>query len=241
MAVICREDSQHNSELHWRGSCAFEYSLEPSPRKPCPRCLVLLGLDSTFRSPRRASSPTSLTTESSLFLEDLSLFTRMPRRNLKPASDPSNPAMAHSQEAYPHTLGPPFSEVQTIAPPPPPSAAYAPMQVHQAQQLPIQQLPLPITTPTSNRKRKAPNVTNTPTLVSSVAPGVPGEGLDPLTSPPTVKKNRTNKPWSPAEEQRLKTMRDSGSSWSEIAKVRPDHLDVLLTREKSSNRGDHER
>lgn len=34
-----------------------------------------------------------------------------------------------------------------------------------------------------------------------------------------VKKSRTNTPWTPAEEQRLKQMRDVGNSWSEIAKV----------------------
>ncbi|MCJ1337263.1 hypothetical protein MMC09_002545 [Bachmanniomyces sp. S44760] len=39
------------------------------------------------------------------------------------------------------------------------------------------------------------------------------------TPSPVVKKSRTNTPWSPAEEQRLKTMRDAGNSWSEIAKV----------------------
>lgn len=36
---------------------------------------------------------------------------------------------------------------------------------------------------------------------------------------PPVKKSRTNTPWSPAEEQRLKTMRDAQNSWAEIAKV----------------------
>ena len=36
---------------------------------------------------------------------------------------------------------------------------------------------------------------------------------------PPPKKSRTNTPWTPAEEQRLKTMRDAGNSWSEIAKV----------------------
>lgn len=34
------------------------------------------------------------------------------------------------------------------------------------------------------------------------------------------KKSRTNTPWTAAEEQRLKRMRDSGNTWSEIAKVR---------------------
>ncbi|KAK7618441.1 hypothetical protein IWX50DRAFT_268728 [Phyllosticta citricarpa] len=36
--------------------------------------------------------------------------------------------------------------------------------------------------------------------------------------PPPPKKGRTNTPWTAAEEQRLKIMRDAGNSWSEIAK-----------------------
>ena len=36
---------------------------------------------------------------------------------------------------------------------------------------------------------------------------------------PPAKRSRTNTPWTPAEEQRLKTMRDAGNSWAEIAKV----------------------
>lgn len=36
-----------------------------------------------------------------------------------------------------------------------------------------------------------------------------------------IKKGRTNTPWTPAEEQRLKTLRDAGASWSEIAKTFP--------------------
>jgi len=34
------------------------------------------------------------------------------------------------------------------------------------------------------------------------------------------KRSRTNTPWTAAEEQRLKQMRDTGNTWSEIAKVR---------------------
>jgi hypothetical protein len=34
-----------------------------------------------------------------------------------------------------------------------------------------------------------------------------------------AKKSRTNTPWTPAEERRLKSMRDAGNSWNEIAKV----------------------
>ncbi|EDN08055.1 predicted protein [Histoplasma mississippiense (nom. inval.)] len=43
------------------------------------------------------------------------------------------------------------------------------------------------------------------------------------TAPETTvkKKGRTNTPWTAEEEQRLKTMRDAGSTWSEIAKTFP--------------------
>lgn len=37
---------------------------------------------------------------------------------------------------------------------------------------------------------------------------------------PPVKKSRTNTPWTAAEEQRLKNMREAGNSWADIAKVR---------------------
>ncbi|GAB7366243.1 hypothetical protein MBLNU230_g7800t1 [Neophaeotheca triangularis] len=43
----------------------------------------------------------------------------------------------------------------------------------------------------------------------------------PQNPSPVAKKGRTNTPWTPAEEQRLKTLRDAGSSWSEIAKTFP--------------------
>ena len=43
--------------------------------------------------------------------------------------------------------------------------------------------------------------------------------VDPATQEPKLKKSRTNTPWTPAEELRLKQMRDAGNSWSEIAKV----------------------
>lgn len=40
-------------------------------------------------------------------------------------------------------------------------------------------------------------------------------------APPPAKKSRTNTPWTPAEEHRLKQMRDAGNSWAEIAKTFP--------------------
>ena len=55
-------------------------------------------------------------------------------------------------------------------------------------------------------------------------PGGLGESMEPLAEsmPPVSapKKSRTNTPWTPAEEQRLKMMRDAQNSWGEIAKVR---------------------
>lgn len=44
-------------------------------------------------------------------------------------------------------------------------------------------------------------------------------GSLPAPEPAPKKKGRTNTPWTAEEEQRLKTMRDAGRSWSEIAKV----------------------
>lgn len=49
-----------------------------------------------------------------------------------------------------------------------------------------------------------------------------GVGASQHTMPsPIIKKGRTNTPWTPAEEQRLKTLREAGRSWSEIAKTFP--------------------
>jgi len=56
-----------------------------------------------------------------------------------------------------------------------------------------------------------------PSPVTTAAP--PPPPAQDMPGPPPVKKGRTNTPWTPAEEQRLKQMRDAGNSWSEIAKV----------------------
>ena len=54
-------------------------------------------------------------------------------------------------------------------------------------------------------------------------PSAPGqEGEEAAETSPQIqapKKSRTNTPWTPSEEQRLKIMRDQGNSWGEIAKV----------------------
>lgn len=53
---------------------------------------------------------------------------------------------------------------------------------------------------------------------SSATPQVAADVESPAQEP-KLKKSRTNTPWTPAEELRLKQMRDAGNSWSEIAKV----------------------
>ncbi|RPB03136.1 hypothetical protein L873DRAFT_1599385, partial [Choiromyces venosus 120613-1] len=66
------------------------------------------------------------------------------------------------------------------------------------------------TTPVSNKKRRA---SKQPAATS---------GVSSLAGPSTgAKRTRTNTPWTAAEEQRLKNMRDAGNSWSEIAKTFP--------------------
>lgn len=52
-----------------------------------------------------------------------------------------------------------------------------------------------------------------------------GGPSQPQVTSPVAKKGRTNTPWTPAEEQRLKTLRDAGSSWSEIAKTFPSRTE----------------
>lgn len=67
-----------------------------------------------------------------------------------------------------------------------------------------------------------------PPAAGATAPQAPAAAPAAATStddnssanPPPTKKSRTNTPWSPAEELRLKQMRDAGNSWAEIAKVR---------------------
>lgn len=112
---------------------------------------------------------------------------------------------------------------------------YHPQQLQQHQQQ-LHQLPSPVI----SRKRRAselegqpiPGSANNNPLGAYGNPHVPfsagpgGEvdlGLPSAQTLPSPlpKKGRTNTPWTPAEEQRLKTLRDAGSSWSEIAKTFP--------------------
>ncbi|KAL9074645.1 MAG: hypothetical protein Q9157_004319 [Trypethelium eluteriae] len=125
------------------------------------------------------------------------------------STQPTGPysALGHPSDPFASYQPPPTGPGPLNPPPPPP---------------PNQQQPNP-------RKRRAddPLQPGDVAAASSTAPfgehdplGPPGADLgQPQTAPPPPKKGRTNTPWTPAEEQRLKTMRDQGTSWSEIAKV----------------------
>ncbi|CEJ55816.1 Putative MYB DNA-binding domain protein [Penicillium brasilianum] len=79
----------------------------------------------------------------------------------------------------------------------------------------------------SSRKRpQSPTVGSSTMMAAQMSStGGPVEGdptaLPPAPEPAPKKKGRTNTPWTAEEEQRLKTMRDAGRSWSEIAKTFP--------------------
>jgi photosystem II stability/assembly factor-like uncharacterized protein len=69
-----------------------------------------------------------------------------------------------------------------------------------------------------------------PGATESVEPQASTAALPPPLQPdvaqePKPKKSRTNTPWTPAEELRLKQMRDAGNSWSEIAKTFPQRTE----------------
>ncbi|KIW40571.1 uncharacterized protein PV06_07756 [Exophiala oligosperma] len=91
---------------------------------------------------------------------------------------------------------------------------------------------MPATDPSNPRKRgrasPSPKLNTLPPATGfipespSTTPSVPGVSINALLSDESGKKRgRTNTPWTPQEEQRLKQMRDAGHSWSEIAKAFP--------------------
>ncbi|KAG0651257.1 hypothetical protein D0Z07_1844 [Hyphodiscus hymeniophilus] len=90
----------------------------------------------------------------------------------------------------------------------------------------------------SRNKRRASGSGTAPLAMSGPSSGAPtsmGAEEPSMTSsptgPPPAKKSRTNTPWTPAEEQRLRTMRDAGNSWADIAKVGCAEVEVGVTQE----------
>ncbi|KIW09586.1 hypothetical protein, variant [Verruconis gallopava] len=90
-----------------------------------------------------------------------------------------------------------------------------------------------VASPPNPRKRRLSGQQIAPSPIAPAPAPPPGpssfaiasESAGPTTEPPISapppKKGRTNTPWTPAEELRLKKMRDEGKSWSEIAKSFP--------------------
>ncbi|KAJ4299581.1 hypothetical protein N0V90_004827 [Kalmusia sp. IMI 367209] len=90
--------------------------------------------------------------------------------------------------------------------------------------------------PVGARKRKSVSLNNAPELMANASTtagaaenaadaAAPGGDAEAPVPEPKAKKSRTNTPWTPAEEQRLKQMRDAGNSWSEIAKTFPQRTE----------------
>ena len=155
------------------------------------------------------------------------------KRNLKPTVQQSQQYTAGTS-ASPTQLTLPSNQppgpYSTLGHPQDPFAAAAAYQSQapQAAPGPLNPPPPPQQQQPNPRKRRADEPLQAQDVVagSSAAPfgdndplGPPGADLVQPPSAPPPKKGRTNTPWTPAEEQRLKTMRDQGTSWSEIAKV----------------------
>ncbi|PFH57001.1 hypothetical protein XA68_15654 [Ophiocordyceps unilateralis] len=142
------------------------------------------------------------------------------------------PSMGAQQQHHPPPVQPPMN----VPPQPPPQPGGSQQQT--PTQTPAQ--------PSRQRKRPAPNAAQspaagvppapvtpshvqppapTPPAPQSAPPGQPQPQTDDVSVPPVVqppaKKSRTNTPWTPQEELRLKQMRDAGNSWAEIAKTFP--------------------
>ncbi|KAI5807747.1 hypothetical protein DFH27DRAFT_332691 [Peziza echinospora] len=100
------------------------------------------------------------------------------------------------------------------APPPPPPTQQQPQQ------------PPPAATTARKRSRTAKTAAAAASAAasaegSSTAAAAADQADVTSSAAPAAKRSRTNTPWTPLEEQRLKNMRDSGKSWSEIAKTFP--------------------
>jgi len=91
----------------------------------------------------------------------------------------------------------------------------------------------PLPSPTS-RKRKSVTLGQSQEQMAGTADSAQAQASSAVLPPtvdvdaaqePKTKKSRTNTPWTPAEELRLKQMRDAGNSWSEIAKTFPQRTE----------------
>ncbi|KAJ5735433.1 uncharacterized protein N7483_000558, partial [Penicillium malachiteum] len=126
---------------------------------------------------------------------------------------------------------PPTSKrIKTSATTSAPSHLLAQQQIHPFHRvpafegIPIPTAPIPPTSSTSRKRPPSPTASSSAMMAAPMNPGgaIEGDpGTLPAPEPAPKKKGRTNTPWTAEEEQRLKTMRDAGRSWSEIAKTFP--------------------
>ncbi|EAW11487.1 uncharacterized protein ACLA_091850 [Aspergillus clavatus NRRL 1] len=84
--------------------------------------------------------------------------------------------------------------------------------------------PVQVSPQNPRKRRSSPQSNTAPTMAAPVTSTATSGNTSqnaragaPEAAP--KKKGRTNTPWTAEEEQRLKTMRDAGRSWSEIAKA----------------------
>ncbi|RHZ68114.1 uncharacterized protein CDV56_105462 [Aspergillus thermomutatus] len=109
------------------------------------------------------------------------------------------------------------------------STSVPPQLLTQQQINPFQRVPayeaIPIppaqVAPQNSRKRRSPPQSSAAATMAAPLTSASGDATqNPQGAPEAApkKKGRTNTPWTAEEEQRLKTMRDAGRSWSEIAK-----------------------
>lgn len=155
------------------------------------------------------------------------------KRNIKPSHiSPAQPQypLADASGLPPLGLQPlssPADAFSAFAQPPSPTNSRK--RRASGQQIPQSIAPATATGPLPNAYAPSPTHMQPPIVPTAPMAAVP----DPETpAQPPPKKGRTNTPWTPAEEQRLKQMRDAGNSWSEIAKVRD-----LCRRSRRTARG----
>ena len=182
-----------------------------------------------FCPPRKTTSILCLLLTWSLLSLCSSSNRQRPVR-LQPTSQP--PPLQPQPQSY-------FTQNPYETQPPQLTQAYQPAQgpPHLGPPLAPQNIlaPQPQTTPSQSRKRKADGSAPIAAMpaMSAMCPTGQGEPSDmgqqaeepaeASTQMPAPKKSRTNTPWSPAEEQRLKIMRDAQNNWGEIAKVGKCH------------------
>ncbi|CEJ91811.1 Putative MYB DNA-binding domain protein [[Torrubiella] hemipterigena] len=149
----------------------------------------------------------------------------MTRRTDFPYGAPQ-PNMGDPQQHHQTPVPPPMGVPQQQQPPSgPPSQQQTPTPAH-AQPNRQRKRPAPGTAPvvptTMNAGQVQAPVPTAPTSQTIISPPIMAPTDDAgAIAPPPAKKSRTNTPWTPQEELRLKQMRDEGKSWAEIAKTFP--------------------